>query len=280
MSNDALETKLTVPGSTLYYALRQLPDSHRLPCLGLFCLHGELHDLVFNKSETVYIQSGWWREECARLSNGHPRHPVTQAISKWHDHPQANLLDWLKNLESLTGVSGFSDETELLDLCATLTRPLFAAYSYLLQDLDTNSNAYFEDSYINKISIAYSLFGFMQNLGQYLRSGIVPIPRSELRPGQPSAGEILRQRLNPSFQSVMEVQYNRLAELLSDLTEQSPANTGHKQAPISTIVAIQQAVLKEMRRSSYDVIDNHIDITPLRKMWISWNTQPKLKANA
>lgn len=279
MQIDTLDTKLITPGSTLHYALRRLPDSHRIPCLGLFCLYGELHNLVFNKSETVYVQLGWWYEECVRLSNGHPRHPVTQAISKWQDHPQANMLEWLKNIELPIGVSGFDDETELLDLCSTLTRPLFAAYACLMQDLNPSSGPGFEENCIDKISIAYPLFGFIQNLGQYLRDGIVPIPRSELNPDQLTASDILRAGATRSFQSAMEVQYDRLSKVLRDLSKPSPT-PGHKQSVISTIVAIQQATLEEMRRSSFSVIDNYIDITPLRKTWIAWNTQRRVRANA
>lgn len=277
MSAEQLEAKLTNSGSTLYYALQRLPDSHRLPCLGLFALHRELHDLVFNRSETVHIKFAWWHEECARLIDGQPRHPITQAIAKWRGHADANVPGWLANLE-VPLTSGFRDETELFGLCSSLTRPLFAACSRLTQDMISPDSDESHDQAVDAASAAaYTLFGFMQELGQYLRHGIVPIPRSDLGSAPLTAGDILSQGLTPSFQSIMQVQYNRLSKLLSELCEPSPANPVRTQPVVSTILAIQRATLKEMQRANFDIIDRQIDITPLRKTWIAWKTYRKVK---
>lgn len=269
--DDHLEAKLATPGTTLHCALHRLPDAHRLPCLGLFSLYGELHNLVFSQSDTVHLKLGWWYEEAARLADGRPRHPITRAISVWKDHSQADVPDWLASIEPMTGTSGFSDEAELIASCSTMTQPLFAAYSRLNQSLDTGTGADFDDNAARTISIAYPVFGFIQGLGQYLRDGIVPIPRSELTTVQPAA-DLLNQGFTPAFQRVMEVQYNRLSRLLIELSEGPLAATIRKHPVISTIVAIQTATLKEIQRGNLDVLAGRIDITPLRKTWIAWKS--------
>ena len=278
MPNEQLEAKLTAPGSTLDCAFRRLPDTHRLPCLGLFHLHDELRNLVFNRSETVYVQYGWWHEECARLLSGQPRHPATQAIMMWQQYAETDVCDWLRNLESSMGLSAFNDEAELLNLCASLTRPLFVAYSKLMLDLYNDEDRSLKDRDIDRISVAYTLFHFMQNLGQYLRQGIIPIPRSELS-DQITAGDLLARRVDSAFQNTMQVQYDRVSKLHADLCAKTSSHSVRNQPVISTIVAIHQATLREIQRSHYSVIDNHIDITPLRKTWIAWNAYRRATSN-
>lgn len=270
MQNEQLETALTTPGSTLYYALQRVPDSQRIPCLGLFCLYKELRGLVFSKSETVYVQLGWWYEELGRMLAGRSRHPVTQAISTWQDCSQARPLDWLTTLEPLLGVSRFNDEPELLAFCSTLSAPLRAAYHCLGAVEAGESSAVSE--FITDASVAYILFDFVQNLGQYLRDGVVPIPRSELDSSCIQASDLLRSNKTPEFLNVMQLQYNRVSTALSNAPSKLSASETPKQHVALTVAAIHRTVLKEIQNSNYDVVDNCIDITPFRKAWIAWRT--------
>ena len=274
MLNQQLESMLTAPGSTLYYALRRVPDSHRIPCLGLFGLYNELRELMFNKSETIYVQFGWWYEELERMLTGKSRHPVTQALSTWPHCPQAQPLDWIAKLEPLVGRFHINDEHELLEFCSTLSAPLRAVH-HLLGDLEPNGDRSPIGDYINDTSVAYLLFDFLQNLGQYLRDDIAPIPQSELDDSQIQASDLLRPEMTPAFLYVMKTQYNRVSNILAQSSSKLPAREISKQHVALTITAIHKATLREIQHSNYDVVSNYIDITPFRKAWIAWHTYQK-----
>ena len=277
-SGDVLETELITPGSTLYYAFRRLPDHHRLPCLGLFGLYYELRGLLFSHSETVYVQFAWWYEELERMLAGKPRHPVTQAISPWQYISEARPLDWMTKLEPLLGVSHFNDEQELLEFCVAAGAPVSAALR-LLSDTETDKSLAIND-FLIRMAVAYTLVDFLQNLGKYLRDGIVPIPRSELAPSCTRASELLAADNTPTFFKVMQTQYNRVENTLTAASAKLSANQIPKQYVALMIAEIHKAILREIQRSNYDVVKNYIDITPLRKAWIAWNTYRKVMRHA
>ena len=277
MSNEALETELISPGSTLYYAFQRLPDPQRPPCLGLFALYHELRGLVFSQSETAYVQFGWWCEELERMLAGKSRHPVTRAISSWQHLFATQPLDWMTKLEPLVGVSQFNDEQELLEFSASVGAPLCAAL-HALSDMKP-SGASSINEFANDVSVAYTLFDFLQNLGKYVREGIVPIPRSELDPSTVKAGDLLKMDDTPKFVTTIQLQHNRVATTLAAIHSKLPPNQVSKQYVALTITAIHTVILREIQDSHYDVVNNHIDITPFRKAWIAWSTYRKAMKN-
>ena len=277
MPNEPLESELISPGSTLYYAFLRLPDPQRSPCLGLFGLYHELRGLVFTQSETVYVQLGWWYEELERMLAGKSRHPLTRAISIWQHFFEDQPLKWMGRLEPMVGVSQFNDEQELLEFCVAVGAPLSAAL-HVLGDTKPGEASSINE-FVNDVSVAYTLFDFLQNLGKYVRNGIVPIPRSELDPSTIQASELLSASNTSTLIRVTQRQYNRVADTLAGTYSKLPAGQVSKQYLALTITAIHKAILKEIQQSHYDVVNNYIDITPLRKAWIAWSTYRKAMRN-
>ncbi|MDJ0955658.1 MAG: squalene/phytoene synthase family protein [Arenicellales bacterium] len=277
MPNEPLESELIPPGSTLYYAFRRLPDHQRLPCLGLFGLYRELRGLVFTQSETVYVQFGWWYKELERMLAGKPRHPLTRAISTGQPLFVTQPLDWMNRLEPLLGLSQFDDEQELFEFCVTAGAPLSTAI-HTLSDIEPSGVSSINE-FANDVSVAYTLFDFLQNLGKYVRDGIVPIPRSELDRSTIPASDLLKAGNTSTLIHVMQHQTNRVENTLASAYLKLPTSQVSKQYVALTITAIHKAILREIHHSHYDVMNNHIDITPLRKAWIAWNTYRKARQN-
>ena len=277
MPNEPLESELITPGSTLYYAFQRLPDPQRLPCLGLFGLYHEFRELVLSQSDTAYVQFGWWYEELKRMLAGKSQHPITQAISTWQHLFEDQPLNWMGRLEPAIGVSQFNNEQELLEFCVAVGAPLSNAV-HALSDMEP-SEASSINEFANDVSVAYTLFDFLQNLGAYVREGIVPIPRSELDPSLTQANDLLSANAASKLTHVMQRQCNRVESTLAGTYSKLPASQVSNQYLALTITAIHKAILKEIRQSRYDVINNHVDITPLRKAWIAWSTYRKAIRN-
>jgi phytoene synthase len=51
-----------------------------------------------------------------------------------------------------------------------------------------------------------------------------------------------------------------------------PAVDRRAQRPGLVMAAIYQALLDEIERDGYRVLDRRIALTPLRKLWIAWKT--------
>ena len=263
MANPILQDTLCPEGSTLYYALNRLPPGKRSICVGLFGLYTEFHKLVFSTSDTVYVQYGWWYQELERLLSDTPRHPVTIAVSNWEGCDRAQPLQWIENLEPFIRTSTFEDENALLALCANLTEPLFRACNLVCGTTDP------EDHTVRNAAAAYTLFGFIQDFGRYVRDGIIPAPRSDLD-SMNITSHSLRTSGSPEIERLLQFQCDRAIGLLT------PPPGEPSRGPLLThyyvliISAIHLATLHQIRRCHYDVVNSRIDITPLRKAWIAW----------
>jgi phytoene synthase len=51
-----------------------------------------------------------------------------------------------------------------------------------------------------------------------------------------------------------------------------PAVDRRAQRPGLIMAAIYQALLDEIERDRYEVLDRRVALTPLRKLWIAWKT--------
>lgn len=269
MIGSDLESDFAPPGSTLFYALQREQQVARLPQVGLFALHKNLHDLVFGDSDLTYVKFGWWREEVDRLLCGKPRHPVTRAIAHCKISDPDLLRNWVVNLAPFVGTTGFETKDELLRLSAALSEPLFATCAALASETESDGTRYPADRVYNT-AVAYALFGFIENLGKYLRDGVLPIPRNELPSPEQSAAEVLRSNKTASLEDTMDHQFNRAMNYLdSSLSDVSPQERASQRIGL-TISAINRAALREIRRNGCDTVHKHIDITPVRKAWIAW----------
>lgn len=268
MQTEHLRQTLSPPGSTLYYALKGLPDEQIDAYLALFALHRELRELAFSRSDTVYLRYGWWYEELQRALAGAPRHPVTQVLAGWAGFERAAPLDWLDAVQPLLGTSRFSDEDALIGFCTALGEPLFRAGALLLGDTQAEANA-------PRTGVAYTLFGLLSDAGARLRAGILPVPLSEIgdAPGDPEGW--LTGEPTASMGIAIERQCDRVARALSEaIAAPRAARLAGADAP-GIICAINLATLDEIRRAGLDAIHQRIEITPLRKAWLAWRAARK-----
>ncbi len=268
MSTQALEQQLCPTGTTLYYALGGLQPPERQVFIGLFTIHNEMKKLVFAQSDATILKLGWWRHEIDSLLSGSPGHPATIALAGWNDVAMAGLTSWIDSLQPLLGTSRFEDEQTLVEFCVTLTEPLFRACDARL------GNDHTDQEIIRNSAVAYLLFGMIQDLGGYLRAGIVPVPVSDLDRLEIAADGLLEPEPS-ALERLVHAQCGRIAGLLDSLPDQRHAEPQNDCRHIRVINAIHMATLKQIRLSCRDVVNNRIDLTPLRKAWIAWNIMRK-----
>ena len=84
--------------------------------------------------------------------------------------------------------------------------------------------------------------------------------------------DILERRGSDGFRKLMQMQAER-AESYYDLafSRLAPEDRASQRAGL-IMAAIYRALLAEIRRDKFTVLDRRIALTPLRKLWIAWTT--------
>ena len=70
----------------------------------------------------------------------------------------------------------------------------------------------------------------------------------------------------------MEFQIERAEAYYEQAFAQLPAQDRRAQRPGLVMAAIYRTLLREIRRDGCRVLDRHMALTPIRKLWIAWRT--------
>jgi phytoene synthase len=190
------------PFSARDFALLYSPASQRAVLEALFGIEREIGESLRPgmDHQVAHSRLQWWREECARASDGHPVHPLTRT-----------LVDALRSatpLPALRGLSGFVD-VAIWDLASATfeTRKELTAYcerwaSAMIEPLADAKSALIWRT----IGAAMREIELLSDLAHEARNGRLRVPLNELdrtkvqpaalaKPPWPEAlGEVLRAR--------------------------------------------------------------------------------------
>jgi phytoene synthase len=109
-------------------------------------------------------------------------------------------------------------------------------------------------------------------VGEDARRDRVYLPQDELARFGLTAEDILARRDSDAFRALMAFQADR-ARTYYELafSKLAPEDRASQRAGL-IMAAIYSALLEEIRRDGFQVLEQRIALTPLRKLWIAWKT--------
>jgi len=273
MTPDAYcQQKAAASGSSFYYSFLFLPAERRRAITALYAFCREVDDVADEVKEVDVARTklAWWRTEVANLFAGHPQHPVTLALAP---HVARFGLDAGRMNEIIDGMEmdlvhhRYADFAALERYChrvAGVVGQLSASiFGY-------RNRATLE--YAEALGIAFQLTNIIRDVGEDARRDRVYLPADELARFGLGAEDIVARRDGSAFRGVMAVQAERaLAYYDRAYTRLPPEDRASQRAGL-VMAAIYRALLDEIRRDEFAVLDQRISLTPLRKLWIAWTT--------
>jgi phytoene synthase len=266
------ESKVTQSASSFAYSFRFLPAARRRAITALDAFCREVDDVVDEAAEpgVARMKLAWWRVEVAAMYGGTPQHPVTQAL-------KAILGEYALPREHfdaiLDGMAMDLEQNRYLDF-ATLERychrvagvvGLLSAEIFGYTDPATRG-------YAHELGIAFQLTNIIRDVGEDARRGRIYVPQDELQRFGVAAADILGRKVTPGFQALMAFQVDRARAYHARALAALPARDRRAQRPGLMMAAIYRALLDEIERDGYRVLDRRISLTPLAKAWIAWKT--------
>ncbi|WP_374592139.1 squalene/phytoene synthase family protein [Aquabacterium sp.] len=263
------------PGSSVYYAIRFAPRHHR-PALTT------LHEIVQAIRSTpreitdpgvAQAKLTWWRNELAQSSKGNPQHPATRRLFALLGMSGARCWPALQacvaTTESGAQQSRYLDETALLRQIEASANGLAQALAAVLHPdaAETNFSA----------EVAIGLVQALRNLGRDARQGDLFIPINDLQQFDVKAHEIMQFKAGlqeePRYLALMRHQAERahrhLALARACLREQPrPLRRFH-----AALLAHNSELLGAIESHHFAVLNQHIALTPLRKLWLAWSAR-------
>jgi phytoene synthase len=271
----AFPNRATPAGSSAYYAIRMTKSTQRDALAALFALRAELQAIPDRVSEPgiARLKLDWWRSEIDRLFAGEPRHPLSHCLAPivaQHQLPQPAFIDLIEAVErqlrahrhATLEAQRQSDEQDLGALFELIAR---------CEGAQANRN---NDQ--GQYTIARRIGGWCAPVRRIRDAGLLLRRSREVLPADQLAAAGLSHQQLASAQG-----RQRLPELLRPIAmhlraaapdpAEAEAQPGAGRTPaIRVQLRLHQELLVVLERSSFDVADQRISLTPLRKLWLAW----------
>ena len=272
MSPDDYCVRRAAPtGSALYYALRLAPPERRpaIAALHAFCREvREVPDAVSDPG-VARLKLGWWRTEIAAAFSGRAQHPVAQAlataVAKFKLAPA--LFDAV-----IDGVASDIERGDYPDFSALEAHCRHIAGSIAVLSAQILGGTESTRSYASDLGIALRLTSVIQRLADDLHHGRIYLPKDDLARFGVAVGDLMQRRATPAFAALMAHQAQRARSFCARAVAALPASERRAQRPGLVMAAIGEALLAEIERDGFRVLDRRISLTPLAKAWIAWKT--------
>ncbi|MDP1611419.1 MAG: presqualene diphosphate synthase HpnD [Sulfuritalea sp.] len=266
------QERAAASGSSFYYSFLFLEPRRRQAITALYAFCREVDDVVDEcpDADLARAKLGWWRSEVAALYEGHPTHPVTQALTtalRNFTLPQEQLLEIIDGMEMDLDQVRYADFKALHLYCYRVASVvgLLAAEIFGYRERRTLK-------YAHDLGLAFQLTNIIRDVGEDARRGRIYLPQDEMLRFGVGEADLLHANYSDNFRRLMEFQVERARTLYSQAFAQLPAADRKAQRAGLIMAAIYQATLDEIVRDGFRVLDQRISLPPLRKFWLAGKT--------
>jgi phytoene synthase len=257
-------------GSTVYYSLLSLPPDRRRALTALHAFRHETTAVVgeYREPQIAQAKIQWWREEIERLYAGHPQHPVCRALEV-HLEPyrlaREHFVELIDGLQMDLDYDAYPSFAQLSLYCHRVgSAPALLAADILgYQDRRTSRFAH-------ELGIALQLLRLLRQSGADARNGRFYFPEDELAAFGVGHADLLRPRTSERLRALFESQTTRIREYHRRAFEQLSAQDRYPQRSHIILGEIATALLEEIEADGFQLLEQRVSLTALRKLWIAW----------
>jgi len=266
------QQKAAQSGSSFYYSFLFLPPERRRAITALYAFCREVDDTVDECTDAQVARTKlvWWRKEIHAMQAGDPTHPVTKALQP---HLVPYSIDIKHLLAIVDGMEMDLDQTRYLDY------PGLQRYCWHVASVVGILSASIFGStqpetlqYAEKLGLAFQLTNIIRDVGEDARKGRIYLPVNELQQFKVTAADILNARHSENFEMLMKFQADRAQAMYDEAFALLPRADRRAQRPGLIMAAIYRAILDEIERDGFHVLNQRISLTPIRKLWLAWKT--------
>ncbi|MDQ7969227.1 MAG: presqualene diphosphate synthase HpnD [Oxalicibacterium faecigallinarum] len=266
------QQKAAQSGSSFYYSFLFLSPERRRAITALYAFCREVDDTVDECTDVSIARAklAWWRTEIGTMVNGTPTHPVTKALQP---HLDVYSLEVTHLLAIIDGMEMDLDQTRYLDFAGlrkycwhvASVVGILSAKIFGVTNIRTLE-------YAEKLGLAFQLTNIIRDVGEDARKGRIYLPINELQQFNVTAADILNARHTEDFEKLMQFQAERAQHCYDEALSILPKEDRRAQRPGLIMASIYRALLNEIQRDGFHVLNQRISLTPIRKLWLAWTT--------
>jgi phytoene synthase len=268
-----VQQKAAASGSSFYYAFLFLPPPRRAAITAFYAFCGEVDDVVDEVSDPGVARTklAWWQAEVAKSFAGQPSHPVMVALMPSvaaFDLQQEQLQAVIRGCEMDLEQTRYLDFPNLERYCHLVAGVVGEVAARIFGQTQPQTT-----SYAHKLGLAFQLTNIIRDVGEDAMRGRIYLPVNELQQFDVKAHEILQRKHSDRFVALMRFQAQRAYALYDEALALLPAADRRAQKPGLMMASIYRTLLREIEADDFQVLNQRVSLTPLRKLWLAWKVQ-------
>ncbi len=271
------QQKAAASGSSFYYAFLFLEPGQRRAITALYAFCREVDDVVDECRDTGVARRklDWWRGELERCFAGAPQHPVSRALQAPLEHfnlPQEYFQEIVDGMQMDLDRSRYDSFSDLALYCQRVAGVvgLLSAEIFGYRERGT-------PDYAQQLGTAFQLTNILRDVREDACRGRIYLPMDELDRFGVDPRDLLLGRPGERQRALFAFQAQRARQYYQGALQRLPAADRYAQRAGLIMAAIYQALLDEIEADGFRVLEQRIQLTPLRKLWIAWRTAGREK---
>jgi 15-cis-phytoene synthase len=270
--DDYCREKVVQSGSSFYYSFLFLPPERRRAITALYAFCREVDDIVDDLHEPAVARAklAWWRQEIGLAYAGQAQHPVARALQSVvarYPLPEAHFQTVIDGMAMDLEQNRYLDFASLEQYCHRVAGVvgLMSAEIFGYENPETQS-------YARDLGIAFQLINILRDVGEDVRRGRIYLPQEDLARFDVAPSSLINRSGGDSFRRLMAFEADRARTWYAQALAKLDPRDRRAQRTGLIMAAIYRALLDEIERDGFDVLDRRTSLTPLRKLWIAWKT--------
>lgn len=269
------QDRLASNGSSAHYSLLFLPPARRRPVAALFALQRELDEALEQSSDpaVAHARLAWWAQEIDRLFRSQAQHPVTRALAPYVGPAglSCELLEpALAARHAALSQPSFDDAESLLAHAAAASGVFGRAAVRLAGGHSPGA----ERRAARAVS-GVRLVRLLRDAGRHARRGRLVVPEKDCREFGVAAEDFSGAVYAGRYEALMQLQAQRarqeLAAAASGAGDGDPGDADARGGLQACLILgrLYEALLQELERARFRVLDQRIAVTPVRKLLLA-----------
>ncbi len=259
-------------GSSFYYSLLFLPEKKRQAMFALYAFCREVDDAVDNIVDADAAQSKlkWWREQIHLTFNGQATHPIGNALQttlQTFDLQEEYFIEIIDGMAMDLTQNEYTEFKHLALYCHRVAGVvgLLSAEIFGYQNRQTLK-------YAENLGIALQLINIIRDVREDAERGRIYLPQTEMAQFNVNKDEVLNLKSSPELIALLQFQAGRAKQYYQRAMQILPDSDRHAQRVGIIMAAIYRAMLTEIERNRFQVMQKRIALTTLKKLWIAWQS--------